>query len=176
MAMRRTVRLGESRHCITRARRGVPQAFRVPQQGFPSVDLAANQQLPGVSGAEHRARAHHRIRQSLRPGQLDQTRRALEIPGGEGVADCVGWQTVVFVPLAGAAMERRDAAGLLLRRPPSPPWRTFLRVHAHAIWASDLFTVQTLTFRTLYVFVVISHDRRRIDHWDVTAHPITSWI
>ena len=63
-----------------------------------------------------------------------------------------------------------------LRRPPSPQWRTFLRVHAPAIWASDLFTVQTLTFRTLYVFVVISHDRRRIEHWNVTAHPRAAWV
>ena len=61
--------------------------------------------------------------------------------------------------------------GQALRRPPSPAWRTFLRLQAREIWASDLFTVQTLTFRTLYVFVVISHHRRRIEHWNVTAHP-----
>src|SRR5215207_5330942 len=35
-------------------------------------------------------------------------------------------------------------------RPPSQTWRAFLRNHAQAIWAADLFTVQTLTFRTLY--------------------------
>ena len=39
-----------------------------------------------------------------------------------------------------------------LRRPPSQSWRTFLRNHASSIWAADRFTVQTLTFRTLYVF------------------------
>ncbi len=63
-----------------------------------------------------------------------------------------------------------------LRRPPSPQWRTFLRLHAPEIWASDFFTVQTLTFRTLYVFVVISHERRRIEHWNVTAHPRAAWV
>lgn len=63
-----------------------------------------------------------------------------------------------------------------LRRPPSPAWRTFLRLHASEVWASDFFTVQTLTFRTLYVFVVISHQRRRIEHWNVTAHPTASWV
>ncbi len=63
-----------------------------------------------------------------------------------------------------------------LRRPPSPQWRTFLRLHAPEIWASDFFTVQTLTFRTLYVFVVISHERRRIEHWNVTAHPRAPWV
>jgi transposase InsO family protein len=63
-----------------------------------------------------------------------------------------------------------------LRRPPSPSWRTFLRLHAPHIWAADFFTVQTLTFRTLYVFVLLSHDRRRIVHWNVTAHPTAPWV
>jgi hypothetical protein len=30
-------------------------------------------------------------------------------------------------------------------RPPSQSWRTFLANHAQAIWAADLFVVQTLT-------------------------------
>jgi putative transposase len=63
-----------------------------------------------------------------------------------------------------------------LRRPPSPGWRTCLRLYAPEIWASDFFTVQTLPFRTLYVFVVISHQRRRIEHWNVTAHPTAPWV
>ena len=63
-----------------------------------------------------------------------------------------------------------------LRRPPSQSWRTFLRNHASSIWAADLFTVQTLAFRTLYVLIVIDHDRRRIRHWTVTEHPIAPWI
>ena len=37
-----------------------------------------------------------------------------------------------------------------LRRPPLPSWRTFLRLQCRHIWAADFFTVQTLTFRTLY--------------------------
>jgi hypothetical protein len=36
------------------------------------------------------------------------------------------------------------------RRPPSQTWRTFLANHAHHRWAADLFTVPTLTFKTLY--------------------------
>ena len=63
-----------------------------------------------------------------------------------------------------------------LRGPPGQSWRTFLRNHASSIWAADLFTVQTLTFRTLYVFVVIDHGWRRIRHWNVTEHPIAPWI
>ena len=36
-------------------------------------------------------------------------------------------------------------------RPASQTWGMFLHAHAHAVWAADLFTVHTLTFRTLYV-------------------------
>ena len=61
-------------------------------------------------------------------------------------------------------------------RSPSPSWRTFLRVHAPHIWAADFFTVQTLTFRTLYVFVVVTHERRQLVHWNVTAHPTAPWV
>ena len=34
----------------------------------------------------------------------------------------------------------------------------------------------TLTFRTLYVFVIIARDRRRIMHLNVTAHPTAAWV
>jgi putative transposase len=39
----------------------------------------------------------------------------------------------------------------------------------------DFFTVPTVTFRVLFVFVVLSHDRRRIVHFNVTAHPTAAW-
>jgi putative transposase len=61
-------------------------------------------------------------------------------------------------------------------RPPSQSWRTFLANHAHAIWAADLFVVQTLSFQTLYVLFLISHDRRRLLHFNVTAHPTAAWV
>ena len=47
---------------------------------------------------------------------------------------------------------------------------------AHAIWAADLFTVQTLTFRTLYVLFFIGHGRRKLLHVRVTAHPTAAWV
>jgi transposase InsO family protein len=61
-------------------------------------------------------------------------------------------------------------------RPPSQTWRTFLRNHAPQIWAADLLTVPTLTFRTLYVLFFISHDRRELVHLRVTAHPTAAWV
>jgi putative transposase len=61
-------------------------------------------------------------------------------------------------------------------RPPSQTWRTFLANHAQAIWAVDLCTVQTLTFRTLYVFAVVAHGRRDLAHLNATAHPTAAWV
>ena len=51
-----------------------------------------------------------------------------------------------------------------------------MRVHAPQIWAMDFFMVQTLTFRAFYVVLFVSHSRRRIEHWDVTAHPTADWV
>ncbi len=61
-------------------------------------------------------------------------------------------------------------------RGPSQTWRTFLRNHAHQIWAADLFTVPTVTFRTLSVLFFITHDRRELVHARVTAHPTSAWV
>ena len=68
-----------------------------------------------------------------------------------------------------------------MRRAPRDPerakrWLTFLRNHREVIAAMDLFTVPTLTFRALYCFFIISHDRRRILHFNVTQHPTSLWI
>jgi transposase InsO family protein len=62
------------------------------------------------------------------------------------------------------------------KRPPSQTWRTFLRNHAHHLWAADLFTVPTLTFKTLYVLVFITYGRRQLVHMNVTANPTAAWV
>ena len=61
-------------------------------------------------------------------------------------------------------------------RPPSQTWRTFLTNHASQIMAADLFVVPTVTFRLLFVLVILAHDRRRIVHVAVTDHPTATWI
>ena len=40
----------------------------------------------------------------------------------------------------------------------------------------DFFAVPTITFRLLYCFFVIDHGRRRILHFNVTAHPTAEWV
>ena len=62
------------------------------------------------------------------------------------------------------------------KRRPSQTWRTFLTQHAHHLWAADLFTVPTLTFKTLYVLVFIAHGRRELVHVNVTANPTAAWV
>ncbi len=39
----------------------------------------------------------------------------------------------------------------------------------------DFFVVPTIRFEILYVFLVLAHDRRRILHFGVTAHPTAEW-
>ncbi len=61
------------------------------------------------------------------------------------------------------------------RKPPSQTWRTFLKNHATDIVSVDFFTVPTATFRVLFVFLVLSNDRRRIIHFNVTESPTAAW-
>ncbi len=61
------------------------------------------------------------------------------------------------------------------RKPPSQTWRTFLDNHVKDIVAVDFFTVPTATFRILFTFVVLRHDRRQIVHFNVTSHPTAEW-
>jgi transposase InsO family protein len=61
------------------------------------------------------------------------------------------------------------------RKPPSQTWRTFLENHAKTMVSVDFFTVPTIRFQVLYVFLVLAHDRRRIVHFNVTAHPTAEW-
>jgi transposase InsO family protein len=61
------------------------------------------------------------------------------------------------------------------RKPPSPTWRTFLRTHLKQLVSTDFFVVPTVNFRILFVFVVLAHYRRRVIHFNVTAHPTSEW-
>ena len=60
-------------------------------------------------------------------------------------------------------------------RRPSQSWRTFLQHHAGAIAAMDFFVVPTATFRLLYVLVVITHERRKVIHFNITEAPTAEW-
>ena len=59
--------------------------------------------------------------------------------------------------------------------PTSQTWRRFLAHHAHHLWAAYLLTVQTLTFKALYVLAFIAHRRRELRRVNVTANPAAAW-
>ena len=61
------------------------------------------------------------------------------------------------------------------RRPHSQTWRTFLRNHMGQLVAADFFVVPTVTCRLLFVLVMTAHERRRVVHIGVTAHPTAEW-
>ena len=60
-------------------------------------------------------------------------------------------------------------------KPPSQTWRTFLKNHSAQLASVDFFTAPTALFQVLFVFIVMRHDRRRIVHFNVTAHPTAEW-
>ena len=61
------------------------------------------------------------------------------------------------------------------RTPPSQTWRTFLANHIGSLVSVDFFTVPTVLFKVLFVFVVLAHDRRRVVHVNVTDSPTAQW-
>jgi putative transposase len=40
----------------------------------------------------------------------------------------------------------------------------------------DFFTVPTVGFQILYIFVILNHSRRQVVHFAVTAHPTMAWV
>jgi len=61
------------------------------------------------------------------------------------------------------------------RTPPSQTWRTFLANHIGSLVSVDFFTVPTVLCNVLFVFVALSHDRRRVLHVNVTDAPTAQW-
>jgi len=72
----------------------------------------------------------------------------------------------------------------LLRRagiPPAPrrtgpSWSEFLRAQAQGVMSCDLFTVETVFLRTLYVLFFIEVRTRRVRIGGVTANPDAGWV
>jgi putative transposase len=65
------------------------------------------------------------------------------------------------------------------RKPPTQTWRTFLENHAKQLIAADFLMVSTVSFRLLFVFVVLGQHRRRAIHFNVgrdgTAKLLILW-
>ncbi len=61
------------------------------------------------------------------------------------------------------------------RKPPSQTWRIFLNNHVKDIASIDFLVVPMVNFKLLYVLVVLSHERRKIVHFNVTDSPTAVW-
>jgi transposase InsO family protein len=77
----------------------------------------------------------------------------------------------------GITVSQSTVAKYMGRRRPSPSqtWRTFLANHIGQVVAADFFVVPTVTYRLLFVLVLLAHDRRRVVHVAVTEHPTSAW-
>jgi putative transposase len=60
-------------------------------------------------------------------------------------------------------------------KPSSQTWKTFLSKYAGEIIGIDFFTAPTATFRNLYCFIILLHERRQVVHFNITEHPTAAW-
>ena len=51
----------------------------------------------------------------------------------------------------------------------------FLSIQVKELVARDFFVVRTMTYKVLFVLLMLSHHRRRAAHVKVTAHPTAEW-
>lgn len=78
----------------------------------------------------------------------------------------------------GIEISERSVSGIIRRSNPKPrsqTWKTFINNHMTDTVAVDFLVVPTIRFKLLFVFVVLSHDRRKVIHFNVTANPTAQW-
>jgi hypothetical protein len=61
------------------------------------------------------------------------------------------------------------------RKLPLPTWKTFLKDHVQDLVSLDFFVVPTVTHNVLFVPLILTHERRRRGHFNITEHPTAAW-
>jgi integrase-like protein len=61
-------------------------------------------------------------------------------------------------------------------KPGSQNWGTFLNNQAEAIYSCDFLVEFTMTFKMLYIFVILHLASRRVIHFGVTGSPTLAWV
>ncbi len=82
--------------------------------------------------------------------------------------------------LHGVRVHRQTVRKYMPPRPRNPEkglrWKQFLAANLPDIAAMDFFVIPRLWRTPLIGFFVIAHDRRRLLHINVTAHPTVAWM
>lgn len=106
-------------------------------------------------------------------GLIRQLSREKPLWSAEGIRDTL--LLPGYAPPCGDTI-RKYMARSRKPRQPSSTWLPFLRNHLDVSWAIDFFTVTTLSFATVYVFLVFERGRRRVTHLAVTRSPSMQWV
>ncbi|MDH3600907.1 MAG: hypothetical protein OEU26_14880 [Candidatus Tectomicrobia bacterium] len=116
-----------------------------------------------------------RLSQSGRPGRPTLSKEVIDLIRDMwranptwGSPRLVGELHKIGIEVAKSTVERYRPKN---RKPSSPTWKAFLTNHVNDLVSCDFFTVPTATFKVLFVFIILAHDRRRIVHFNVTEHP-----
>ncbi len=78
----------------------------------------------------------------------------------------------------GVEISERSVSGIIKRNNPKLPsqtWKVYIENHMTDMVAVDFLVVPTIRIKMLFVFVVLSHDRRKVIHFNVTANPSAQW-
>jgi hypothetical protein len=109
------------------------------------------------------------------PRELQELIRRMARDNGWGAPRIHGELMKLGIPI-----DERTVSRYLPKRRTSPDklrnWLAFLRNPQDRLVGMDFFTVPTVTFGLLWVFVVLHHERRRVVHFAVTEHPEAPWI
>jgi putative transposase len=147
--------------------------------GWQNV-LALVQPRTVIAWQRKRCRAHwRRLSQRGTPGRpalakevRDLIRQMWQANPTWGSPRIVGELRKLGIEVAKSTVEKYRTRP---KKPPSPTWKTFLKNHVQDLVALDFFVVPTVTFRVLFVLVILAHERRRIVHFNVTEHPTAQW-
>jgi transposase InsO family protein len=78
----------------------------------------------------------------------------------------------------GIEISERTVSSLMPKlpgKPSSQTWRAFLKNHMTNTVSIDFFTVPTVTFRILFVIIILKNNRRKVIHYNITEHPTAQW-
>jgi putative transposase len=142
--------------------------------------LAFVQPRTVIAWQRKRFRAHwRRLSQQRTPGRpalarevRDLIRQRWQANPTWGSSRIVGELRKLGIEVAKSTVEKYRTRP---KQPPSPTWKTFLKNHGQDLVALDFFVVPTVTFRVLFVLVILAHGRRRVVHFHVTEHPTAQW-